>query len=390
MSIVAEERDLLAALVAAAGGPDDLDAIETVNRILERWFRGLGFTVHRRPVPGRADLLVAEAQVGNTMAGDGVGTAVTIVGHSDTVWPVGFDSAWQYGEDAETGMLTGPGVGDMKAGIVLAGIAAHRAVRASQGPGTIRLLIVPDEEAGSVGTRPWLEQYAEHTDLCIGIEAGKPGDGFVGSRGAVGAMRVAATGRAVHVTEPGGINAATPLVSLAASVQALSTPSVLVSVCHLDIGSSRQIAAERGLFEVDVRADRDADLEDAVSQIQAAVARADETFEGSIEVSGGLTRPAYPSSVSEEAWRVLRELDGRLARGSTAYRVHERGGSDTSFFAAAGVPSLDGFGAVCWNNCARDEQVSSASLDDRAERMAALITTWIDGGYRRSHADRRR
>lgn len=380
-------RDVLGPLVSAAGGSDDTRETNAVNAILGEWLGGLGFDIVRHAVPGRADLLVAELTVGEPQRSrsDAEPTEVTIVGHSDTVWPAGFDPEWVFHEDADAGLISGPGVGDMKAGLVIAGLAARRAADACTAPGVIRIMVVPDEEVGSVGSLPWIEHYIGRTDLCIGLEAGKPGDGFVGSRGAVGAMRVTATGNAVHVTEPGGINALEALVPLAGVVQSLSSDAALISVCRFHAGSSRQIAADHGHFEIDLRADRADDLLAAVSRIRDAAHAADETFAGGIEVSGGMTRPAFPPEASLEPWHMLAEVDARRpARGAAAHRVHERGGSDASFFAAAGVPTLDGFGAVCWDNCARGERVETASIADRAERMASLVTTWIDEGKRRS------
>ena len=96
-----ETRALLAALVSARGGSDDLEAIEEVNALLESWWVGLGLAVTRHPVEGRADLLVAEAEVGPE-ADDGRRVVVTLVGHSDTVWPAAFEPEWQLAEDPPT------------------------------------------------------------------------------------------------------------------------------------------------------------------------------------------------------------------------------------------------------------------------------------------------
>jgi glutamate carboxypeptidase len=370
---------VLERLVNAVGGSYDVAEIETVNTILEDWLPGLGLRVERHPIAGHADLLVAEIATGS---GDAPVT-VTLVGHSDTVWPAGSEPGWRFEEDTAAGMLSGPGVGDMKASLVIAGMAAGQAADLASGSGLIRLVVVPDEEVGSVASRGLIERFADDSDLCIGLEAGKPGDGFVGSRGAVGAMRISATGRAVHVTEPGGINVLDVLMPLAAQVQALSSGHVLVSVCRFDAGTSRQIAAGSGFFEIDLRADRAEDLVATVDTIRAAADEAAAAFAGTVDVGGGMTRPALPIEASREPWRMLGAIDESLAHPA-AHAVHERGGSDASFFAAAGVPTLDGFGAVCWDNCARGERIQMSSVHDRADRMARLIAAWIDAGKKRT------
>lgn len=376
-----ETRALLAALVAARGGSDDLEAIEEVNALLESWWAGLGFAVSRHPVEGRADLLVAEAQVGPEADDDGR-VVVTIVGHSDTVWPAAFEPEWQLAENPADGTMSGPGIGDMKAGLVIAGLAAQAVARDCRAPGLVRLVVVPDEEVGSVGSRALLERLAADTDLCLGLEAGKPPDEFVAARGAVGAMRVSAAGVPAHVTEPGGVNALEALLPLAAFAASLSRPGLLVSVCRLVAGEARQITAADGWFEVDLRAERAADLLEAVEAVRAAAAGLDHPAE--ITVTGGMTRPALAPERSEAPLALLAEIDAARAPDSPApVGIVERGGSDASFFADAGVPTLDGFGAICWDNCARGERILTASIPDRAERMAALATAWIEGGRRR-------
>lgn len=373
--------ELLEALVAAAGGSDDVAEIERVNDLLVAEWESIGFTVQRHPIEGRADLLVAELRVGDASADDADRVAATIVGHSDTVWPVETIGTWSFAEDPATGTLSGPGIGDMKAGLVIAGLAARRIADGCTAPGLLRIVLIPDEEVGSVGSLPIIERLARATDLCIGLEAGKPGDGFVASRGAVGAMRVQLRGVPVHVTEPGGINAVTALLPLAAEVAALTGPDVLVSVCRIRAGEARQITAAEAWFEVDLRAARADDLLAVVDRIRALAADVDPAV-GAV-VHGGMTRPELALDRSTRPMAMLAELDEAREPGrAPAVGIRERGGSDASFFAAAGVDTLDGFGAICWDNCARGERVLAASIPDRATRMAELAIAWIDRGMR--------
>jgi glutamate carboxypeptidase len=372
--------DLLKALVDATGGSDDIAEIERVNTLLEAEWRSIGFGVQRHPVQGRADLLIAELRVG-AEAPDADRVAVTVVGHSDTVWPVETVGDWSHSEDAASGILSGPGIGDMKAGLVIAGLAARMVAEGCSAPGLLRLLLIPDEEVGSVGSLPIIERVAASTDLCIGLEAGKPGDGFVASRGAVGAMRIEVRGVPVHVTEPGGVNAVSAVLPLATAVAALSGPEVLVSVCRIRAGEARQITAAEGWFEVDLRAESADDLLAVVDRIRALAAAVDPAF--SVEVHGGMTRPQLADERSARPMALLAELDQVREPGRPpATGIRERGGSDASFFAAAGVDTLDGFGAICWDNCGRGERVLASSLPDRAVRMAELAIAWIDGGMR--------
>ncbi|WP_168929595.1 M20/M25/M40 family metallo-hydrolase [Nocardioides sp. GY 10127] len=364
--------ELLGRLVDTPGGSFDVDAINRVGDLLTTHLEALGYAVARHPVTGHGDAVVAELTAG----GDGPAPTLVLVGHSDTVWPADYDPSWRFtlgGTRAE-----GPGVGDMKAALLLAAEAGRRAVDALavRGLGArVVLLVIPDEEVGSVASRPLVDRWVAEADLCVGLEAGKPGDGYVTSRGAVGAMKVEVTGRAVHVTEPGGVNALDALVPIATEVAALSGPEVLVSVCHLEAGASRQVAAGRGFLEVDLRADDDEVLEAAVDGVRRIAARVADGFAGEVVVHGGRTRPGLPVERSAEPWRLLLAVHGP---GQVPFGVHERGGSDASTFAAAGVPTLDGFGPVCFHNCAEGEYVTVESVERRTALLADLLVAWVE------------
>src|SRR5581483_84469 len=102
----------------------------------------LGFAIERRPVPGRGDQMTARR------AGNG-GPRLLILGHADTVWPAGTVAEWRFARNGDR--LTGPGVGDMKGGVV----GAVFALKSLLAQGLARnaaytFLLVPDEELGSV------------------------------------------------------------------------------------------------------------------------------------------------------------------------------------------------------------------------------------------------
>ena len=167
-------------------GTGDDQGIARVNDALGRMLAAEGFEV-ATAAPGG---LEATLRVG-------AGPRLLLVGHADTVWPSGTAAQWQPARS--DGMLAGPGVGDMKGCVVMAihavGAAARQGV---EGIGEVVLLVVPDEEHGSVASRDWIEQRARGAGACLGLEAGWPGGGVVVQRGAVGALRAVAHGRAAH------------------------------------------------------------------------------------------------------------------------------------------------------------------------------------------------
>ena len=90
-----------------------------------------------------------------------------------------------------------------------------------------------------------------------------------------------------------------------------------------------------------------------------------------LTLSGGFTRPAFTDAVSQELWALAA---GRAAQlGIPLVAQHARGGSDASFAAALGVPTLDGLGPICHESCARGERIEVASLADRGALFAGLL-----------------
>src|SRR5207247_6513512 len=135
-----------------------------------------GFRLRRTSIPDRAPLVEA-------VSNGGAASRVLVLGHSDTVWPAGTASTWPFRREGDR--ITGPGVGDMKASLVMAcfALGALRA-RGVLADARVTFLLVPDEELGSIGSRAAIEHAVAEADICLGLEAGSPGGGVVVERGA--------------------------------------------------------------------------------------------------------------------------------------------------------------------------------------------------------------
>jgi glutamate carboxypeptidase len=298
----------------------------------------------------------------------GDGPRLLVLGHADTVWPAG--EAWPVTRDGD--WLRGPGVGDMKACVVMAahalGAAADAGLR-----GSVEVLVVPDEELGSPRSRPWIEERARGAGACLGLEAGWPGGGVVVARGAVGALRVTARGRSAHCAahEGEGASAVASLAPLVAELEACGRPEdgVRVSVGVFRGGSARQVVPDAAELLVDLRAPGAEAADELLERVRAVVGRAGG---GGVEVElhGGVTRPAFEEDVSAPVWALARARAEELSIPLVAERT--RGGADASFAAALGVPTLDGLGPICHDSCSRDERIEISSLADRGALLAAL------------------
>lgn len=347
--------ELTGRLVAIESPTDDPDGVAAVSEAVGQAAREAGCEVTLRPLDGCGPLLDARLQIGD-------GTTVLILGHADTVWPVGTVASWPF--RCESGWLSGPGVGDMKCCLATAIQAIAALARARPpGLGTVRLLVVPDEQRGSTISRPIIEQAARAADACLVLEAARPGGGIVTGRGAVGSMRILATGRGRHVTDPGErASALSPLAALVAPIEALSlAEGALASVGRLIAGTSRQIVPERGELLVDLRAPSSPAAEQLAEAVRALAAATPRAAGVEISVEGGLTRPAWPRDAGSLALYALAET-AATALDTRVHELTERGGSDASLAGATGVPTLDGLGPICHHSCSRDERVEISSI----------------------------
>jgi glutamate carboxypeptidase len=190
----------------------------------------------------------------------------------------------------------------------------------------------------------------------------------------VGAFTLRAFGRTAHCAghEGTGVSAVSALAPLVTALEDLSRPAegVLISVGVFRGGVARQVVPDAAELAIDLRAPDDERAGTVAAQLRDVVERA-AGGEVRFELSGGVTRPAFPASVSRSLWELVAPRAQALGIELTA--VSSRGGADSSFAAAHGVPTLDGLGPVCHDSCARGERIEVASLAQRGALMALLI-----------------
>lgn len=358
--------DLTAELVATESPTDHIAGVTAVTTRLARSLESQGAETKLVDLDGYGPILEARLRLG-------AGKRVLILGHSDTVWPVGTAASWPFQSDRD-GMLTGPGVGDMKVCLATATFALGALARGKPtGIGEVTLLVVSDEEAGSIASRPAIERAARAADACLTIEAARPGGGIVTSREAVGAMRVRATGRAQHVTDPRPhASALAPLVRLVGLIEGEAGATVGL----IRAGTARQIVPGDGELLVDLRAPT-TEAAEALAERIASYVRSIRTDGVSVDLTGGVTRPAW--SRTPETAVLFRAARGAAeALGVAVFEVAERGGSDASFAGALGVPTLDGLGPLCNGSCSRDEVVSTTGIPTWGAILCAVVASVSD------------
>ena len=357
--------DLTRALVLRESPSDDVAALDQCAAELGARLAGAGATVSRVDGGATAAHVVAD------WPGDG--PAVLLLGHFDTVWPVGQLERMPLVE--RDGKLFGPGVLDMKAGVAI-GAAAAKAVAAARPPGArphITLLVTSDEEVGSRSSRAEIERRARASTAVLVLEPALAGGAVKTARKGVGEFRVIAHGIASHAgaNPEAGASAVHELARQITAMEALNEPArgLSVNVGVISGGTRSNVVAEEASAVVDVRVSR---MEDA-ARIEAALANLRPANPRvRLEVRGTISRPPMERTpgvarLFDLAREVARDIGRDLQEGATG------GASDGNFTAALGVPTLDGLGALGEGPHALHEHVLVNELAPRAALVAGLI-----------------
>lgn len=298
------------------------------------------------------------------------GEPVLLLGHYDTVWPDGTLDDWPF--TVRGGTATGPGVHDMKAGLVT-GVWALRALRALDLPHpTVKLLINGDEELGSPVSRPHIETAARGSAAAFVLEPGIGWDIKVGRKG-VGNFTITTKGIESHAgNEPDeGASAVHALAEIVGRVSSAADPGAgtTINIGTIDGGTARNVIAGRAHCLVDVRITHESEA-DRVDMVLAGVQATDSRV--TVTVDGGWNRPPLrPTPASMDLFDLADEIAIEL-RGPLQ-PISVGGGSDANFVAALGVPVLDGLGSSGAGAHARHEHIVIDHIPDRLTLLAELL-----------------
>lgn len=292
---------------------------------------------------------------------------VLIIGHHDTVFPVGSCAARPF--TIADGRATGPGVFDMKAGIV---IAIH-AVAALADRSGVEILINSDEEVGSDTSRVLIEQRALACGNVLVFEPSADGGALKTARKGTGTFEVVVKGRAAHAgLEPEkGINSLVAAAELITQIATFGDPATATTVTPTvaTAGTADNVVPAETRLRVDARVEMPGEKE----RVEGLFGALETSLPGAtIEVRGGITRPPMPSSASQRLLAIAQAAAAELGLPEVE-GVAVGGGSDGNFTAAAGVPTLDGLGAVGGGAHADHEFVLVDRLVDRVRLVTALL-----------------
>jgi glutamate carboxypeptidase len=359
-----EMVDLVAGLASLESPTLDAESQEPVRLMLSDLLEDLGFEVGTIPGPDGCDHLTAE------LPGDG--PRQLLLGHFDTVWPVG--TLEEMPVEVRDGRLHGPGVFDMKGGLVQM-IFALRFLREAglELPCRPVAMFNCDEEIGSPDSRPHIERLARDAARAFVMEpAFGPGGKLKTGRKGVARFRLRVSGVASHAgLDPGsGASAILELSQQVEKLFALNDPDrgITVNVGTIDGGMRPNIVAPEASAEIEARV---VTSEDATA-IERAIRGLEPTADRvSIEVEGGFTRPPLePTAANRDLWTAALRVAGDLGLAIDEARV---GGASDGNFASQFTGTLDGLGAVGDGAHARHEHLVIDRMPERAALLAGLL-----------------
>jgi glutamate carboxypeptidase len=302
----------------------------------------------------------------------GTDSHVLLLAHYDTVWPVG---SWPEPWRVDSGRAYGPGVYDMKCGLLfILWLLRHLDDDARSHP-TLDIVLTPDEEVGSLASQSHVRQAAAAADFALVLEPTTLDGGLKVARKGSGNYFIEVEGRAAHQgAEPElGANAVVEAAHQILRLHSLedSETDTTVGPNVVEGGTVPNTVPDRARVAVDVRAWTDAERQRVDRGIRGLVPVLDGTR---LHITGRWNRPPMEASTaSMELFARARDIAGGL--GQSVEAVRWGGASDANFAAAAGAATIDGFGPAGEGAHQPTENIVIDSIPERLALLAELVVS---------------
>jgi glutamate carboxypeptidase len=303
---------------------------------------------------------------------------VALLGHLDTVFPPGKFEGYR----VDGALRRGPGVLDMKGGLVVVAFALRGLAESFPGGlaalPPLRLVVVSDEEVGSPEGAGVIRQAIGGSSAALVFESGRAGDAIITRRKGTGAVSVTAHGKAAHAgnAHAEGRNAIWALARWIDAAQQLTDydHGVTVNVGKIDGGLGKNTVPDRAEAHADIRYLTRADGEALVQRLREAAERASAAVPGTrLELSGGVNRDPLERSPANVA---LMEAYAHAARAAGLGAIEAPligGASDASTSASMGIASIDGLGPRGKGFHTVEEHIEVETLVPKAEALARFL-----------------
>ena len=376
-------RDLLISWANISSGSDNFPGLERMRLALATAFATLpGATVEHLPLAG------TPAQAVRIRVRPTAPVQLLFSGHYDTVYEASHPFQTCTLLDADT--LRGPGVADMKGGLVVI-LAALHAFEKSAPPDAIarlgyEVLLTPDEEIGSFGSGALFAAAGASRQFALALvfEPARPNGDLVHSRKGTGNFVATCHGRAAHAASPtrAGRNAIAALAEFLVAAHRVpdELPGVMLNIGNIRGGGpATNVVPDFAEAQLDLRVTRMADRDPFLARLHALAAPINARDGFRLEITGAFNRPPKESGPVEDA-----ALDAyqraALELGLAPFKsVHTGGASDGNNLAAAGLPNLDALGPIGDRLHSADEFVRIGSILDRARLTARVMAKLATG-----------
>jgi glutamate carboxypeptidase len=362
-----EMLKMMAELVGLESPTEDRAGVNRCVALVEQWIKASGGKSQRSKQRSAGDLLL-----GRFGPARGAVKPLMLLGHLDTVWPLGTLKKMPF--RVRQGRAWGPGVLDMKAGVVMALGALRMLLEAEQLTRPVWFLLNSDEETGSQCSRAFTESLARKCEAVFVLE---PAQGIPGAyktaRKGVANYHLQVHGVAAHsgVDFSRGHSAVLELGRQIERASGFTDPArgITVNAGVIGGGTRSNVVAAEAWAEFDVRIAKAIDAKRMERRFRSmrAVDR-----QCRLEITGGLNRPPMERT-SGTAALFRRAATMAAGLGFHLQEAATGGGSDGNFTSALGIPTLDGMGAVGEGAHAEHESILLDALVPRTALLAAMI-----------------
>ncbi len=370
--VASKEEEMLKELeqlVNIDSGSYTKEGIDKIITKYEEIYTGLGFETNIKENKENGNNLIARRS--GELAGNWL-----FLAHVDTVFPEGTAAKRPFKLDKESDRAYGPGVCDMKSGVVILKTVLETLITSDTKLPDLVVLLNGDEEIGSPTSRELIEDAGSEATTCFVLEPGRQNGDMVIARKGAGIYELIVSGRAAHAgsNHQDGISAIEELTYKIQDVHKLTDyeQGITLNVGKIAGGERPNIVADNARAEIDLRITEPEQAEEIDKKLREIAAK--EYLSGAKTLlKGGLNRPPMEKSQeSERIFNIFAEVGKSL--GIDLEEKLTGGASDGNFVSGLGVPTLDALGAVGGGNHSDQEYIELSTLVRRAQILAGGLT----------------
>lgn len=365
--------EALREMVDTDGGSYDKEGVDKVGAQVARFMAAQGIPVEVLPQQKHGDCIRATVEGGDATRGGNARENILLMGHRDTVFPKGEPQRRPFTIEGDRAF--GPGVADMKAGLVMNMFVLAAFKKFGGAPGPLVALFTGDEEIGSPEGRPVIEAEAKAARVVFNSEPGRPSGGIVtGRKGGVFSL-FDIEGKAAHSggNFEAGISAIGELAAKITAIHALTDlqRGITLNVGLVTGGQSVNTVAPHAQGQIDLRYVEPADREEVMAKIHAII---DKSFVPGTRAKLTIKGEFLPLTQSPEAAKLFATYRAAATESGFDPSGEFSGGcADSGFTAAMGAPTLCAVGPVGGRAHTPEEYLELGSLVPRAQAVARAI-----------------